>query len=75
MKISDHLYDILAWVGRVVLPAVATLWVALSKAWGLPYTTEVATTIMAFDLFLNTLLGVSSNTYYANQGNDEKGLG
>lgn len=75
MQINDKTYDILAWIGRVVLPAIATLWVALSKAWNIPFTSEVATSIMAFDLFLNTLLGVSSNTYYANQGSDSEERG
>ena len=66
MKISNKTYDVLKWIGRVVLPACATLWVAISKTWGIPLTTEISTTIMAIDLFLNTLVGIASENY-ANQ--------
>ena len=66
MVMNSKVYDVLKWVGRVVLPAIATLWVAISKTWGIPLTTEISTTIMAVDLFLNTLLGIASENY-ANQ--------
>lgn len=64
MKINDNLYDVLAFIGRVVLPALAVLYATLGEIWHLPYTKEIPLTITAFDLFLNTLLGISSNTYY-----------
>lgn len=63
MVMNSKVYDVLKWVGRVVLPAIATLWVAISKTWGIPLTTEISTTIMAVDLFLNTLLGIASENY------------
>ena len=66
MIMTEKIYDVLKWIGRVVLPACATLWVAISKTWGIPLTTEISTTIMAIDLFLNTLLGIASENY-ANQ--------
>ena len=66
MVMNSKVYDVLKWVGRVVLPAIATLWGAISKTWGIPLTTEISTTIMAVDLFLNTLLGIASENY-ANQ--------
>lgn len=67
MIMNEKVYDVLKWIGRVVLPACATLWVAISKTWGIPLTTEISTTIMAVDLFLNTLLGIASENY-AKQG-------
>ena len=69
---NSKVCDVLKWVGRVVLPAIATLWVAISKTWGIPLTTEISTTIMAIDLFLNTLLGIASENY-ANQNSEYKG--
>ena len=37
MKISNKLYDILKLVVIIVLPAVATLYAALSAVWAWPY--------------------------------------
>ncbi len=64
MKLENKTYDILAFVGRVVLPALSVLYATLGEIWHLPYTKEIPLTITAFDLFLNTLLGISSNNYY-----------
>lgn len=64
MKLENKTYDILAFVGRVVLPALSVLYATLGEIWHLPYTKEIPLTITAIDLFLNTLLGISSNTYY-----------
>ena len=64
MKLSNECYDILAFIGRVVLPALSVLYATLGEIWHLPFTKEIPLTITAFDLFLNTLLGISANTYY-----------
>jgi len=60
---NDKLYDFLCYLGRIVLPALSTLYVALADTWALPYKVEIATTIMAIDTFLNALLMISSNQY------------
>lgn len=74
MKLNDNVYNVLAFIGRTILPAIAVLYVSLADTWGLPYETEISTTIMAVDLFLNTLLGISSNQYYKDtyQSTDEQ---
>lgn len=72
MKLNDNIYNILAFIGRTILPALAVLYVSLADTWGLPYATEISTTIMAVDLFLNTLLGISSNTYYKEQAKNSE---
>ena len=64
MKLNDKTYDVLCWIGKIVLPALAVFYTTLSKIWGLPYTIEIPATIMGADVLLNTLLGISSNTYY-----------
>ena len=34
---SNKTYDILKWVAQYLLPALATLYFAVAKIWGLPY--------------------------------------
>jgi hypothetical protein len=63
MKLSNKTYDILKWIAQILLPAVGTLYFALSKIWGLPFATEVVGTITAVDTFLGALLGISSSNY------------
>ena len=64
MKLKDKTYDILCWIGRIVMPSLAVLYTTLGDIWGLPYTSEIPATIMGLDVFLNALLGISANTYY-----------
>ena len=71
MKISDKLYDILKWVVIIVLPAVATLYAALSAVWAWPYSAEVVTTLTAADTFLGAVLCISTATY--NKGGNLNG--
>lgn len=60
---SNELYDILKYIAQIVLPALATLYFALSEIWGLSYGVEVVGTIAAFDAFLGVLLRISTNQY------------
>jgi hypothetical protein len=63
MILSNKIYDGLKWIALVLLPALATFYLALAQSWNLPYPTEVAATIAALDIFLATLLGVSTSNY------------
>lgn len=63
MKISNKLYDILKWLVIIVLPAVGTLYAALSTVWGWPYSEEIVTSITAVDTFLGAVLCISTATY------------
>lgn len=56
-------YDILKWVAQYLLPALATLYFAVAKIWGLPYGEEIVGTITAVDTFLGVLLGISTANY------------
>ena len=69
---SNKLYDILVYIAQIVLPALGTLYFALCGIWGFPYGEEIIGTITAVDIFLGTLLKISSNKYYK-ELNDEKG--
>lgn len=64
MKMTNKTYDILKYFAQIVLPALGTLYFALSQIWGLPYGEEIVGTITAFDAFLGALLGISSAQYY-----------
>ena len=63
MKLSNKVYDVLKWIALYLLPALGTLYFALSGIWGLPYGEEVVGTITAADTVLGVLLGISSATY------------
>ena len=67
MKMSNKCYDVLKWIAQILLPALATLYFALSKIWGFPYAEEIVGTISAIDVFLGALLGISSAKYAKEQ--------
>jgi hypothetical protein len=61
--ISNRTYDVLKYIAQIVLPALGTLYFALSTIWGLPYGEQVVGTITAIDAFLGALLGISTAQY------------
>lgn len=61
--LSNKVYDVLKFVAAVVLPALAVLYITVAPYWDLPKQEEVAGTIMAIDLFLGALLGISTSKY------------
>lgn len=63
MKMSNKVYDVLKWISLIVLPAIGTLYFALSGIWGLPYGEEIVGTIVAIETFLGALLGISTAQY------------
>lgn len=63
---SNAIYDKLKWVAQVVLPACALFYIAIAPLWGLPKQEEVSGTIVAGDLLLGTLLGISHLQYKNN---------
>lgn len=63
MKISNKVYDILKWIAQYLLPALGTLYFALSTIWGFPYGEQAVGTITAIDAFLGAILGLSTAAY------------
>lgn len=63
MKMNNETYDMLKYIAQIVLPAIGTLYFAISKIWGLPYGTEIVGTITAVDTCLGVMLGISTNDY------------
>ncbi len=60
---SNKVYDVLKFIAQIGLPAVGTLYSALSGIWGFPYGEQIVGTIVAVDTFLGALLGLSSMQY------------
>lgn len=65
--LSNKVYDVLKWIALYLLPALGTLYFALSGIWGFPYGEQVVGTITAVDTFLGVILGISSATYKAEE--------
>lgn len=65
-KMKNETYDVLIWVAQYFLPALGTLYFALSGIWGLPYGEQVVGTCAALDAFLGVILGISNAQYKAN---------
>ena len=74
MKMSNQTYDVLKYIAQIVLPALGTLYFALSQIWGLPYGEQIVGTLTALDAFLGALLGLSSAHYYADLEEHGDGL-
>lgn len=62
---GNRTYDVLKFMGLMVLPALGTLYFGLSQIWGFPYGEEVVGSISVFSTFLGGLLRVSSSQYNA----------
>ena len=63
MKLPDKVYDVLKWVTILLLPATAVLYKSLAAEWGLPYAEQIPSTIIAVQVFLGAVLGVSCFNY------------
>lgn len=62
---NNMTYDILAYVQRIVLPALATLIATLGQIWNWTWPVEqVVLTLTAIDTFMGVVLRISSNQYY-----------
>lgn len=71
MKLNNNTYDILKRIALLVLPALATLVLAIFTIWNLPFGEQIAGTITAIDTFLGAILGISSKQYWENSNNIE----
>ena len=63
MKMSNKVYDVLKWIAMVVLPAIATLYAALSGIWGFPYGEQIVGTLVAVETFLGAILQITNAQY------------
>jgi hypothetical protein len=58
--LSNKTYDVLKWTAQLLLPALGTLYFALSLLWGFPYGNQIVGTITALDIFLGIAIGAST---------------
>lgn len=68
---SNKTYDVLKYIAMIVLPALGTLYFALSSIWGLPYGEQIVGTLTAVDAFMGALLGLSTAQYNKQKDEDE----
>lgn len=61
---TNKTYDVLCWVGRILLPALAVFYATLGKLWNLPYINEIPATITAIAVFINAILKHQSDNYF-----------
>lgn len=59
--ISNKAYDVLKALATIILPAIATLYIAIAGIWGLGFAEQINATIVAIICFIDTLLGLFLN--------------
>lgn len=60
---SNKQYDFIKFLNVVFLPALGTLYFALAQTWGLPAGEEVLGTLMALQVFIGGVMGISTKAY------------
>lgn len=53
---SNRTFNILRFVQSVLLPALATLYLAVAQIWGLPYQEQIPATLTALVAFLGAFV-------------------
>ena len=66
MRLSNKVYDTLKWVDLVFIPALIVFYGVIGNTLNIPYTDIVLTIMGAFDVFLGSLLGITSAQYNKN---------
>lgn len=64
--LSDRKYNALKKSATIILPAIATLYIALAQIWHFPKVQEVAGSIAALNTFIGVAIQISKKSYYAN---------
>lgn len=64
MIMPNKTYDVLKEIAMIWIPAIATLYFTLAGIWGLPYGEQIVGTLSAIDVFMGTILKISSIQYY-----------
>lgn len=61
--LSNKTYDKLKWACLIFIPAVSVAYSALANTWGLPFGDKIPATLSILEVFLGSLLGVSTAEY------------
>ena len=63
--LSNKQYDFIKFLTVVLLPALGTLYFALAQIWNLPSGEEILGTMMALQVFIGAVMGISTKAYNA----------
>lgn len=66
LQLSNNLYDVAKRVVTMGLPALGTLYFAISSIWGLPYADEIVGSLAALTVFLGVVINISTANYNTN---------
>ena len=64
MELPQNVYDLLCWIGRICLPALAVFYGTIGKIWTLPFTEQIPLTLTALAVLINALLKKASDDYF-----------
>lgn len=64
MILPDKIYNTMAWIGRICLPALAVFYGTVGKIWDLPFTEQIPLTLTAIAVLINALLKKASDDYF-----------
>lgn len=62
---TGKIYDTLKWIALVVLPALVFFIEGVAEIWGITCGSQVSATIALLEVFLGTILQISSAKYKA----------
>lgn len=62
-KMKNETYDRLKFIAQILLPALGTFCAAMGEIWGISCMGAVVATLLAFDVFLGGILGISTKIY------------
>lgn len=68
-------YDRIVFITRIMIDALAALYIACAMIWDLPYAEQVGLTATAFTAFCNSILKIKSDEYFEDHdivGKEEK---
>lgn len=71
MKLTNKIYNILKYVDLVFIPALIVFYGVIGNTLNIPHTDTVLTIMGAFDVFLGSLLGISSAKYNKEMSENE----
>ena len=66
----NTLYDVLTWIGQIVIPALGVLYATLAETWGLPYGDQILKTTAAITVFANAILKYARAKYKKTMSNE-----
>ena len=68
MKIPDSAYNILKWIGLIVLPGCAWFVGQVAPEWGWENVDAIVKTLNSLGTLIGVLIGVSTLNYYKDGG-------